>query len=215
MIKPTVFLDIDDTILDVLAVKRDADKIIDANYGRGSSRQFADIYKEVKEERGFFDLQEIALRFAKLKNSPDFASAIAAFGEVDFPKYLRPQAHRLLDFLSKNSNLVIFSQGHEIFQRQKAQKLGLFEFASKVIITQSKKQSLKDLFGGFSPPYIMIDDNPEVLREAKRLQQDLTTIRVKFGKHIQEEVFKADYEAKNLKEIVVYLMNLLTVKDSP
>lgn len=211
MTKPTVFLDIDDTILDAVAVKRDADKIIDANYGPGSNRQFADIYKEVKEEKGFFDLQEIALRFAKQKNSPDYASAIAAFTEVDFSKYLRPQADRLLDFLSKNSNLVVFSQGHEIFQRRKAEKLGLFELASKVIITQSKKQDIGNLFVDFSPPYIMIDDNPEVLREAKRLQQDLTTIRVKYGKHIQEEVFKADYEAENLKEVVVYLRNLLKV----
>lgn len=210
MAKYTVFCDIDDTILDASAIKKDANKIIDANYGQGASSQFWDIYKEVKKEKGFIDLPEIALRFAKRRNSPDFASAVAAFLEVDFAKYFRPNAQKLLGFLSKNSTLIILSQGHEIFQREKAERLGLFKLASKVIITQSKKQSLGSLFDGFSPPFIMIDDNPEVLQEAKKLQDDLRTIRVKFGGHAQEGTsFKADLETASLEGILIYLEKII------
>ncbi|MBI2327979.1 hypothetical protein HYU92_06705 [Candidatus Curtissbacteria bacterium] len=209
MDKPTVLLDIDNTILDIDSLKKQAGLIIEANYGEGAQEDFWKIYGEVKKELGVVDLKEIALRFAKKRNSDDFASAIAAFLEVDFKKHLIPGAKELVDFLSKNSTLVIFSQGHEMFQRQKIEKLGLDKRAAEVIISRSKAELFPKIKEDFSPPFIIIDDRPEVLSVAKKALDGVCAVWVKIGTHAEKGEVEADFETDNLLEVISFLEGLL------
>ena len=209
MAKPTVLLDIDNTILDIDSPKKQAGLIINANYGEGAQEDFWKIYGEVKKELGLVDLAEIGMRFAKRRKSEDFSSAVAAFLELDANEYLLPSAGDLVKFLSANTNLVIFSEGHGLFQGQKVKKLGLDRAAKRVIITKSKIESLKSLAGEFSGPFILIDDNPEVISAAKKTLGNLTTIWVKFGAYSSGNDPGADFKTGDLSEVISYLRKIV------
>lgn len=207
MSKPTVFLDIDNTILDISSVKKQISIAIDDNYGQGNSDKFWQVYSQVRDEFGFVKVKEIATRFAKLTNSPDYASAIAAFVDVPFEEYLLPGAAELIDFLGKNTNLVVFSDGDDLFQGAKVKRLGLDNMASEVIISESKK----DLFNEIKTKYsdlIFVDDKPAIL-EAVKKAMDCKTVWVKFGKYAEgKDTIGADFESENLAKIGEYIKNL-------
>lgn len=208
--KSTVLLDVDNTILDADSVKGEVSLKIDANYGEGSSEEFWRIYKEVVMEVGFADIAKIAERFAQRRNSGDFASAMAAFMEVDFKKHLIPGANELVDFLAKNSRLVIFTKGHEVFQRQKVNKLGLSKIADEVIISASKKDLFLRIKQDFKPPFVVIDDKVDVLLTAKKALGDVTTIWMKFGSRVEENGTEVDFKADNLSAIISYLREIIS-----
>lgn len=207
MNKLTVLLDIDNTILDISSVKNQISTVIDDNYGRGASEKFWQVYEQVRDEFGFVKVKEIATRFAKLVGSPDYASAVAAFIEVPFEEYLLPGARELIDFLGKNTNLVVFSDGDDLFQGAKVKRLGLNNIASEVIISESKK----DLFPRIKAKHsdvVVIDDKPAILDEAKKAM-DCKTVWVKFGKYAEgKETIGADFESENLAKVGEYIKSL-------
>ena len=209
MTKPTVFLDVDNTILDVDGYKRHIGEVIEANYGEGASDDFWQVYAQVKEELGY-NVKEVATRFAKLRNSPDLASAVAAFLEVSFTEYLFPHARELLRMLSRDSQLIIFSTGDELLQKKKVEDLGLYKMATEVIISASKMDLLKELAKKYSPPYIVIDDRPSVIEEAKRSLSDAVTVWVKIGDYAnRKQTVGADLETDDLKEVLAFLRKII------
>ncbi|EKD57813.1 MAG: hypothetical protein ACD_57C00139G0003 [uncultured bacterium] len=206
MTKPTVLLDVDNTIFDREAVRKIEGKLIDANYGNGAGRRFRQIIEEVRKDVGWGDIKEASIRFARERGSSDYASALAVFLELPFSQYWRPHAKELVEYLAANFNLIIFSDGDDTFQKEKIEKLGLYKKAREVIISRSKIE----LFFGFSKKYhgklIIIDDRPKVIEEAKRLLGNVITIWIKHGRHAQGyERVNADLETTDLKEVVQYL----------
>ena len=206
MTKPTVLLDVDNTIFDTEAVRQMADKLIDANYGKGAGQRFMQMVEEVRKDVGWGDLKETALRFAKERKSPDYASVLAVFLELDFVQYWRPYAKELVKYLAENFNLVIFSDGDDMFQKTKIEKLGLYKKAREVIISRSKIDLLEGLATKFQGKFIVIDDRPKVIEEAKKLLGDAITIWVMYGRHAQgHKTIDADLETANLEEVIKYL----------
>lgn len=210
MEKPTVFLDIDYTILDMEKAKDEISKIIEAVYGEGTSEPFWEIYEEVKEDLGTVDVKEIGMRFAKKVGSEDLASAVGAFLDLDFNSFLYPQAKELIDFLSVNSRLIIFTYGHELFQGQKIKNLGLDKVAEKLVITPvSKHEAVVDLLEGESSPYFMLDDNDLLLKEAKKIRNDLHTVWLKLNSRLsQADSIGADFEATSINQALKYLKKM-------
>ena len=183
--------------------------MIEANYGEGASDDFWQVYAQVKEELGY-NVKEVATRFAKLRNSPDLASAVAAFLEVSFTEYLFPHARELLRMLSRDSQLIIFSTGDELLQKKKVEDLGLYKMATEVIISASKMDLLKELAKKYSPPYIVIDDRPSVIEEAKRSLSDAVTVWVKIGDYAnRKQTVGADLETDDLKEVLAFLRKII------
>ena len=210
MSKPTVLLDVDNTILDIESLKKEEGQIIDANYGEEAQKDLWKIYKQVQEEKGVFDPKEVAMRFVRKRKSADWASILAVFVEADFAKFLLPGAMQLIDYLANNANLVIFSEGHELFQRQKIEKLGLDKISDEVIIARSKKELFGEVARKFLPPFVVIDDNPMVIIEAKKRLSGVKTIWFKFGKHTEEgQNPGADLETDKLDEVIFYLKKII------
>ncbi|OGD93004.1 hypothetical protein A2697_05090 [Candidatus Curtissbacteria bacterium RIFCSPHIGHO2_01_FULL_41_44] len=208
MTKPTVLLDLDNTIFDVEALFGYTDKLLDVNYGRGAGQEFQKILKEVRQERGYVDWKELGMRFAKARNSSDYASVLGFFFEARFSDYLRPHAQEFVEFLSKNTNLVIFSKGDELFQRKKIKSLGLDKRAGEVIILKSKIDILGNLKQKYRGELIVIDDSPQVIGEAKKI--GATTVWIKYGRHVAGyDTLGADLETTDLLEAEEYLKKRL------
>lgn len=208
MTKPTVFLDIDHTILDMDAYKDKIGEIVDSNYGKGSSGKLWNVYADVRAEKGYVDVEEIGMRFAKIVKSPDYASAVAAFLEIDPNAFLYKDANELLVYLYENSHLVIFSHGHELFQGYKVRKLGLDKKAEKVIITQDVKYQAvtEEMFIGSTEPVVVIDDVEEVLGKVKKVKPEAVLILAKYKRKVREESnVDVDLEAKSIHEIIDFL----------
>ncbi|MEX2028071.1 MAG: hypothetical protein WD988_01050 [Candidatus Curtissbacteria bacterium] len=213
MNKPTVLLDIDDTILDISSVKKQISAVIDDNYGEGTSEKFWQIYDQVYIDLGFVKVDEIAMRFAKAVNSPDYASAVAAFVEVQFEDYLLPGAKELTEFLGVDCHLVIFTSGDELFQGEKVKRLGLDKIAKEVIISHSKKDLFSEMANKYQGTIIIVDDKPEVLEKAKEDIPSCVLIRIKFGKYAKDAtVVDADFETDNLMEVKNYIEKLVEKK---
>ena len=206
MSKPTVLLDVDHTILDMTALKSAEGSVIEANYGLGSAKVFWEVYEKVRQERGVFNVEQVAMRFAETISSENYASAVSAFLEVDFNEFLFKGARELIDYLAENSNLVIFTHGDDIFQRQKVEKLGLDKVSKKVVITESKKNALPAILAEFNEPYFLIDDNAEVIAAVKGQNVPVTTILMTIDSHHNEGAsVKPDFAAGDLFEVLDYL----------
>src|SRR3972149_5936487 len=206
MAKPTVLLDVDNTIFDREAVRKIEGKLIDSNYGDGAGRRFKQIVEEVRKDVGWGDIKEASIRFARERGSADYASALAVFLELPFVKYWRPHAKELVVYLPANFNLIIFSDGDDMFQKEKIEKLGLYKKAREVIISRSKIDLLFGLAKKYHGKLIIIDDRPKVIEEAKKLLGNVITIWIKHGRHAQGyETTGADLETTDLKEVIQYL----------
>lgn len=205
MNKPTVLLDVDNTILDNEALFGEIARLIDANYGEKSSEKFFEILEDVGGDLGYKDWKEAALRFAKAMNSSDYASVLACFLEVPFKNYFFAGSEELIDFLGSNTNLIIFSDGDNLFQKTKIKQLGLEEKASEVIVSKSKV----DLLPGLRKKYdviIVIDDKPSVIEAAKNVSPKLITVWIKYGRHVKgTETLGADLETSDLKEVKEFI----------
>ena len=215
MIKLTVLLDVDYTILDTGAIWTLVHEIIEANYGAGAGTDFDKSCGEVFKEKGFYDWKDVAMRFAGLRQSEDYASVLGAFLEIPFRDFLRKGAEGLIDFLSKNTNLIIFSDGDDIFQKTKIQKLDLAEKSKEVIISRAKTNLLRDgLFKKYEGPFIIIDDKPEIIETAKEVNEQVKTIWMKFGPHAQGlETVGADFETADLLKVQEYIRDLIRAKN--
>lgn len=206
MNKKIVLLDVDRTIIDTDAYKRDAEIIINANYGEGAAKEFREVEDQVKKELGVFDLKEIAMRFADRRNSPDWASAVAAYIDIDYKKYWLDGALELLQFLSENFRLIIFTKGHEFFQTPKVKKLELGKFTKEIIIARSKIDLLNTIKKDYEGEFIVIDDSLEVLKEAKKALDASLAVQVKINNsETSQESFKPDFVASNLLTVIKYL----------
>lgn len=182
------------------------DNLLDVNYGKGAGAEFQRILKEVREEKGYVDWNELGMRFAKARNSSDYASVLAVFFEASFKDYLRPHTQELVEFLSKNTNLVIFSKGDELFQIKKIKSLGLDRMAQEVVISKSKIDVLGDLKQKYGRDLIVIDDSPQVINETKRIIPGATTVWIKYGRHVAGyETLGADLETTDLLEVKKFL----------
>jgi len=207
--KLTVLLDIDNTILATDSLRKHIESRLEANYGAKALEHFYKIQEQELTKRGFYDWKQIAMKFAKSQGSSDYATVLAVFLEAPFNDYWRPGAKDLIEFLKISSYLVIFSDGDEVFQKTKAEKLGLFEASGEVIISKSKVGLLAGIRDKSSGTVVIIDDKPGVILKAKEVIPDGITIWVKYGRYAKEEKsLGASLETENLLEVKDYIQKL-------
>lgn len=205
--KPTVLLDVDNTILDGEAIHAYVDDIFEKKYGHGSAKIFEGIWNGLREKHGHPIWEQAVASFARACHT-DKGEIEKIFLSVPFAKFWLPGAKRLIDFLSLKSNLVIFSAGDPLFQAKKIAKLGLAKKASEVVVAGGKKvESLKDLISKYAgTKLVVIDDKPEILEAAKEQASDAVTIWIKYGRYAKgRESVGADLETSNLSAVTRYL----------
>lgn len=207
MNKPTVLLDVDNTILDGEAIHAYVDNIFEKKYGRGSAKIFEGIWDGLREVHGHPIWEQAVVRFAEACQV-DKGEIEKIFLSVPFGKFWLPGAKRLVSFLSLKSNLVIFSAGDPLFQATKIAKLGLAKKAREVVLVGGKKvESLKGLIAKYNgTKLVVIDDKPEILEVAKEQVPDAVTIWIRYGRYTKgRESVGADLETDNLSAVISFL----------
>lgn len=205
--KPTVLLDVDNTILDGEAIHAYVDDIFEKKYGRGSAKVFERIWDGLNKEHSHPIWEEAVVRFAKVVHV-DKGEIEKIFLSVPFSQFWLVGAKRLVNFLSAKSNLVIFSAGDPLFQVTKIAKLGLAKKASEVVLVGGKKvESLKDLTAKYvGIKLVVIDDKPEILEVVKEQVPDAVTIWIRYGRYAKgRDSIGADLETDDFLRVISFL----------
>lgn len=114
-------------------------------------------------------------------------------------KKLYSDAIELIKFLKIKGEVILFTEGNIDFQKEKIKRLNLKELFGKDILVFSSFSKMKDIDStSLEGKTILIDDNPEIIRQAKI--RGWKTIRVKRGRHKDVET-DADYTVTDLKTI--------------
>lgn len=179
-------LDVDNTLIDNDAVKRELDAEIERLVGAERSRSFWSSYEEVRRERDFVDFPRTLERFrAAFPGEPRFPLLAALVLCYPYETSRYPGALEAVLHLKTLGRVVIVSDGDPVFQPAKIARAGFAEAVDEVIVTVHKERDLDALVRRIKAArYVLVDDKPRILAAAKReLGERLTTLHVCQGRY--------------------------------
>lgn len=188
--QPLIFLlDVDDTLLDNDAIKKDWDEQLQIELGPKLTTRFWEIYELVRKERGVIDIPLALSRLREQTSSAElheqlYQHAHSIFFDYPFYKRLYPYTIETLEHLRTMGLTVIASDGDLVFQREKIIKSHLVEAVEgRVLLFTHKQEHLDEIMQAYpADHYVMVDDHPHILCDSKRIMGDrLTTVFVKQG----------------------------------
>ena len=208
-------LDVDNTLLDNDAVKKDWDEQLRAVVGTKLTTRFWQLYEQVRKERGVVD---IPLALSRLReqtpssemDEPTYRCVQALFENYPFYKRLYPHAIETLKHLRTMGLTVIVSDGDPFFQAEKIVKSGLAEAVEwRFLLFEHKQEHLDEITRAYpADHYVMIDDNPRILHDSRRVMQDrLTTVFVVQGHYATDplpEGFSPDLTVLHIGDLRNY-----------
>jgi hypothetical protein len=189
-VRTTSLIDVDNTLLDNDAAKRDlASGLIDT-LGEAGAERFWTVYEEVRAELGVVDIPRTIGRTlgreAPLAERVRLAGLFMAF---PFAEYIYPDALETIAFLKEQGPVVVLSDGDPVFQITKIVRSGLAAAVDgHVLVFTHKEEHLLEIGAAFpADRYLLIDDKPGVIERmtarAHELPGPLTTILVRQGKY--------------------------------
>ncbi len=191
-----VFLiDVDNTLIDNDAVKKDLDEHITVELGPALAARFWEIYEQARKERETVD---IPLALSRLRTQTSLADmdeqtylhVHSIFDNYPFFERLYPGTLETLHYLRTLGLTVIVSDGDRFFQAEKIFASNLAEAVEgRVLIYIHKQQHLDEIVRQYpADHYVMIDDKPEILADTKELWgKRVTTAFVQQGKYAAEQ----------------------------
>lgn len=207
--KKVVLFDIDYTLFNTKLYRRSLYKLLAKVLGH-SPNKIALIERRIAhgvgEECGYLNLTLFLQRFSKkLKEEKDVITKVY-FDEDTFKKCLYRETEEIVENLSKQIIIGIFSKGDNFFQRAKIISIKHAFQENHVHISVNKHTSLPKLVNTYkSYKLYLVDDALDVLAHAKILDENITTIWVKRGRFAktQEPIsgFTPDETVLNLRRI--------------
>src|SRR5579885_1548751 len=194
MSKTLVFwLDVDNTLLSNDDVKEDLDQHLQVELGSKLAKRFWQIYEQVRKEK---DVVDIPLSLSRLReetplsemDEQTYLHVCSIFDNYPFYERLYPHALETLQHLRTLGLTVIVSDGDLYFQAEKIVNSALADaVGGRVLLFIHKQQHLDEIMRQYpADRYVMIDDKPDILQDAKELLgARLTTVLVKQGKYGQ------------------------------
>ncbi len=187
-----VFLfDVDDTLLDNDNIKVDYDAHLQVELGPILTERFWDLYERVRKEEDVVNIPR-ALKELRQQTSlaemdeQTFDHVQSIFDNYPFFQALYPHTLETLAYLRTLGLTVIVSDGDCFFQAEKIFHSNLADVVEgRVLIYIHKQQHLDEILSLYSADhYVMIDDKPDILHDAKNVLGDrLTTVFVQQGKY--------------------------------
>ncbi len=186
-----VFLiDVDNTLIANDDVKSDLDAHIQVELGAKLAARYWELYEQARKESGV----DIPLALTRLRqqtpltemDEQSYLHVHSLFDNYPFFKALYPHTLETLHYLRTLGLTVIVSDGDCVFQPEKIFDSNLAEAVEgRVLIYVHKQQHLQEIMQQYpADHYVMIDDKPDILADAKPLMGDcLTTVFVKQGKY--------------------------------
>jgi FMN phosphatase YigB (HAD superfamily) len=219
-------LDVDNTLLDNDAVKEDWNQQLQVKLGHKLTARFWVIYEQVRKEKGVVD---IPLALSKLyEQTPrteldeqTYQRIRALFEHYPFYKRLYPYAIQTLEHLRLMGLTVIISDGDPVFQAEKIIKSRLAEAVEgRVLLFTHKQEHLDEVMQTYpADHYVMIDDNPRILRDSKQIMGDnLTAVFVVQGHYAANpppEGFVPDLTVPHIGELRNYSREQMLSTYSP
>jgi FMN phosphatase YigB (HAD superfamily) len=185
----TIFLDVDNTLLDNDAAKEEMARRLFALLGEGETIRFWETYEAVRRDEGMVDLPVTLVRF--VDGVPDralrFALADLVMG-FPYEGFLFPSTLATIAHLKTLGRVAILSDGDPAFQPAKIARSGLAQAVDGyVLVYPHKEEHLAEITTAFpADHFVLVDDKPTVIaRVAARLTVPLTTVFVRQGKYAE------------------------------
>jgi FMN phosphatase YigB (HAD superfamily) len=187
----TIFVDVDNTLIDNDAAKREIDRRLTEVVGQPEAERFWAVYEEVRAEFGVVDIPRALARFNNQDelDKADLGRRMAVadvFLRFPFRDYLYADALTTLAHLRSLGRVAILSDGDGVFQPIKIARSGLSDAVDGFALVYPHKEAHCDELQAMFPAdhYCLIDDKLEVLRRFREaFTAPLTTIFVRQGKY--------------------------------
>lgn len=208
----TSLIDVDNTLLDNDAAKRDLVGGVSATLGKDGAERFWAAYEEVRAELGVVDIPRTIARTLPPETPLELREALAGmFMTFPFSDYVYGDAWKTIEHLKKRGPVVILSDGDPVFQIAKIVRSGLAEAVEgNVLVFTHKEEHLLEIGAAFpAERYLLIDDKPKVIERmtarAHELPAPLETVFTRQGKYaaaVPEGVWSgATHTITRLREI--------------
>jgi len=183
----TFFIDVDNTLLDNDAAKREMDRRMEVLIGERGAARFWEVYEAVRAEESMVDIPQTLSRFSSELADNEIRFLLAyLFMRFPFAQFVYPGSAGTLEQLKRLGTVAILSDGDAIFQTAKIIRSGLAAAVNGYAhVYAHKEDHLSELTGAFpADHYVLIDDKPGVItRVSERFQSPLSTIFVRQGKY--------------------------------
>lgn len=185
---PVVFLvDMDNTLIDNDAVKRDLQEATARLLGRERGDRFWAVYEQVRQDQDYVDFPATIERFRRERpEAQRLPEVVDLLQNLPFDRYLYPGALDTLAALTALGPVVILSDGDPVYQPRKIVNSGVARAAAgRVLIFVHKQEELPAVERRHpADHYMLIDDKPSVLADVKRRWGDrVTTVLVQQGQY--------------------------------
>jgi FMN phosphatase YigB (HAD superfamily) len=183
-----VFLvDMDNTLSDNDAIKRDLQYTIVNLLGRGHGNRFWALYESVREEHDYVDFPGTLERFhLEHPHEHRLDQITDLLWNLPFDKYLYPGALDTVGALQALGTVVVLTDGDAWYQPRKLARSGVTAAVEgRVLIYRHKEKSLPDVEVRYpADHYVLVEDKPSILAAAKRvLRAEITTVLVQQGQY--------------------------------
>jgi FMN phosphatase YigB (HAD superfamily) len=211
-----VFLiDVDNTLLNNDKVKKDFDAHLQAELGPKLTQHFWELYEQVRHEKGVIDIPDTLRRLRQevpleKMDEQTYEHVISIFENYPFFQALYPHTLETLAYLSTLGLTVIVSDGDRFFQAEKIFQSSLADAVEgRVLIYTHKQEHLDEIMQRYpADHYVMIDDKPQILADAKALLGNkLTTVFVQQGKYAADKLpanFTPDIQVPHIADLRGY-----------
>jgi FMN phosphatase YigB (HAD superfamily) len=188
---PLIFLvDVDNTLLDNDAAKRDIGAQIEGAVGPQRAARFWELYEQVRAENGYVDFPAAVSRLAQEDGGAETEEALMRLlNSFPYRRYLYPHALDTLTYLNGLGEAVVLSDGDPTFQRHKIDVSGISRAVEgRVMVVVHKEEELDKVFHAYpARHYAAIDDKPRIVSALERYcPTTFTTVLVEQGKYAEE-----------------------------
>ena len=195
-------LDVDNTLLDNDAVRRDLHEHLGCQFGAEARDRYWALFEKLRVELGYADYLGALQRYRREAMTEPRLLLMSSF-LVDYPfaQRLYPRALAVLAHLRRWGPTVILSDGDVVFQPRKVQRSGLWDAVDgRVLIYIHKEQMLADVERRYpAVRYVMVDDKLRILAAMKRSWgARLTTVFPRQGHYALDPKNVATYPAADV-----------------
>ncbi len=197
----TFLLDVDNTLLDNDAAKRELDARIADLLGPRQTARFWELYEAVRRDEGMVNIPLTMARLEAEQGSVPAGAASDAGGQLGrerrfaladllmgfrYDRFLFPGALEAIAHLRRLGRVAILTEGDPTFQPSKIWRAGLDAAVDGyVLVFDHKIGHLAEVVAALpADHYVLVEDKPDVITDVRaRLHAPLTTVLVRQGKY--------------------------------
>ena len=213
----TVFIDVDNTLIDNDAAKAELQRRLVDYLGPGEAERFWAVYEAVRDETGIVNIPSSLLRFAAERdhattNEPMTTEERAALAEIfaGFPyrDFVFPDSLPMIAQLLRHGQVAILSDGDPVFQTRKIWRAGLLAAVDgAVMVFADKTKQLREATAFYpADRYVVVDDKAAILWHARQtLGPAVTTVHLAHGRYARaistDEAAAIDIRLRRIGEL--------------